>query len=498
MPERLPVLSVASELYPLIKTGGLADVAGALPRALAHHDVRMRSLLPAYPAVRAKVRSLGTVLDLGELMGGQARIVAAEAEDLELYLLDAPHLFERSGGPYQAADRVEWGDNAERFAALAWAGAQIGLGRIECFQPRIVHAHDWQAGLVPAYLALGEGVRPRTVMTVHNLAFQGQFSAGMLDRLRLPARAYNFEGIEYYGSIGYLKAGLYYADKITTVSPTYALEIQTGAGGMGLGGLLAARGDDLTGILNGIDLDDWNPARDPALPAAYGPDDADGKAAAKAALQKRFGLRPEPDAMLAAVVSRLSHQKGVDLLIGAIDPFLDAGGQLAVVGSGDVGLEHSLGAMTLRYPERVGVYIGYDEPLAHLAQAGADAMLVPSRFEPCGLTQLCALRYGTLPLVAHVGGLADTVIDANPMALAGGVATGFQFQPTTSAALARTLEQAHALYRNDPAAWARMRTNAMRCPVGWEGPAKAYKALYAGLLRSPLERADAATITHIL
>ena len=484
MIQRLPVLSVASELYPLVKTGGLADVAGALPRALAPHGVRMRSLLPAYPQVRAKVRIHGVALDLGELFGGTARVLQAEAEDLELYLLEAPHLFDRPGGPYQGPDRADWGDNAERFAALAWAGSRIGLGDLADFRPRVVHGHDWQAGLLPAYVALDDahqGPRPGTVTTIHNLAFQGQFPAALLAPLRLPARAFATDGLEYYGSLGFLKAGLYYADRITTVSPTYALEIQTPDGGMGMDGLLRDRAHDLVGILNGIDLDDWDPMRDPALPRPFGADDPSGKADAKAAVQRRFGLNEDPGALLAGVVSRLSHQKGMDLLESAMGAFLDDGGQLAVVGSGDAAIEHALGGATLRYPGRIGVFVGYDEPLAHLVQGGCDAIVVPSRFEPCGLTQLCALRYGTLPIVARVGGLADTVIDANPMALAAGVATGFQFQPPTATALSGAFERALHLYRDRPETWRRMRTNALSAPVGWEAAGGAYAGLYRGL-----------------
>jgi starch synthase len=492
------VLSVASELYPLIKTGGLADVAGALPGALAPLGIEMRPLLPAYPAVLAALAATGggsgqVVAELPDLPGGAGRIRLAqslrlaESADLPVYLLEAAALFARPGNPYAGPNGADWPDNGLRFGALAWAGAALARGADPGWRPAVVHAHDWQAGLVPAYLELGAGPgptdasRPKTVMTVHNLAFQGQFPPALLGPLGLPGDAFTVDGLEYYGSLGFLKAGLRYADALTTVSPTYAMEIQTAGHGMGLDGLLRARAADLSGIVNGIDEGVWNPAGDAHLVAGYDATTLEQKAPNKRALQERLGLEPNPRALLACVVSRLTHQKGMDLLLEAAPAFLDGGGQLAVLGSGDPILEAAFGELARARPGRVGCVLGYDEPLSHLFQGGADAILVPSRFEPCGLTQLYGLRYGTLPIVARTGGLADTVIDANDAALAMGVATGLQVAPITAQALGFALARALGLFA-DPPVWRGMQLAAMRQPVGWQVSGERYAALYRRLV----------------
>jgi starch synthase len=318
-------------------------------------------------------------------------------------------------------------------------------------------------------------------MTVHNLAYQGQFPPDLLGALGLPGSAYGTDGVEYYGSIGYLKAGLWCADRITTVSPTYAAEIQTNAGGMGLDGLLRARAAVVSGILNGIDTDVWNPAADLLLPATY---DAatcvPSRARNKAALQARFGLTVDPDVPLFGVVSRLEWQKGLDLLLQAVPDLLSHGAQLALVGSGDRSLQQGFVSAGEAHPGRSGVVIGYHEALAHLVQGGSDAILVPSRFEPCGLTQLCALRYGALPVVARVGGLADSVIDANEMAVAAGVATGVQFHPVTHEHLSMAFTRTALLWR-DPFLWRRMQQNAMATDVSWGRAARRYAALFREL-----------------
>jgi len=470
------VLSVASELYPLVKTGGLADVAGALPLALAEEGLAVRSLVPGYPAVTAALERVEDVHDVAGLLGGPARILSGQAAGHELLVLDAPDLFARAGDPYRGPDGHDWPDNAQRFAALARAAAWIGAGRLPGFVPHVVHAHDWQAGLAPAYLHYG-GARPGTVMTVHNLAFQGQFPAALLDVLGLPAHAFTIDGVEYHGAIGYLKAGLRFADRITTVSPTYAAEITTPEGGMGLDGLLRGRAGLVSGILNGIDLRVWNPGTDRHLAARFDLATIDARAANKAALQERLGLARDPAALLFGVVTRLTWQKGMDLLLAALPTLLDHGAQLALLGAGDRALEEGFGGAAAAHSGRVGVRIGHDEPLAHLVQGGADALLVPSRFEPCGLTQLCGLRYGAVPLVARVGGLADTVIDANEMALAAGVATGLQFAPVGLTAFELALARAAALWR-DQSTWRGLQRNGMTSDVGWARPARRYAALY--------------------
>jgi starch synthase len=344
-----------------------------------------------------------------------------------------------------------------------------------------VHAHDWQAGLAPAYLALSGKPRPATVLTIHNLAFQGQFPAALLARLRLPPSAYAIDGVEYYGAIGFLKAGLFFADRMNTVSPTYAREIQTSAFGMGLEGLLASRAGRLAGIVNGIDEEAWNPETDSHLVERYSARTLGGRAANKAEVQRRFALREDEAAPLFAVVSRLAWQKGMDLLLSALPAIAGIGGQLAMLGSGDAALEQSFLQAAHAHPGAIGCILRLDEALAHLIQGGADAILVPSRFEPCGLTQLYGLRYGTVPVVSRVGGLNDTIVDANHSALLDGVATGFQFAPVTVEALEGALARAAGLYRDKPA-WRRMQRRGMTRRVGWARAAEQYAELYESAL----------------
>lgn len=476
----MEVLSVASEAYPLIKTGGLADVAGALPGALRAEGVRMRMLLPGYPAVTAALDGGETVWRAADLFGGTARLVAGTAHGLDLLVLDAPHLFARPGNPYLGPDGRDWPDNALRFAALARVGAWLAQGLLASWHPACVHAHDWQAALVAAYLHYDGTAHAPCVLTVHNLAFQGVFPPALLPALGLPAAAFALVGVEYFGNIGFLKAGLLFADRITTVSPTYAAEIRTPADGMALDGLLRGRGAAVSGILNGIDCDVWNPAADPLLPSGYDATHPEARAANRRALQDRFALTADDAAPLFAVISRLTLQKGMDLLLEALPVLLDEGAQLAVLGSGDGVMEQAFRDAARLHPGRISCRIGYDEAIAHLLQGGADALLVPSRFEPCGLTQLCALRYGTVPVVARVGGLADTVIDASPMALAAGVATGVQFAPVTAPLLEAAIRRTVALHRA-AADWRRMQRNGMATDVSWRDPARRYASLYREL-----------------
>jgi len=478
------VLSVASEIFPLIKTGGLADVVGALPAAVAPLGIEMRCLVPGYPAVMRAIGDAEILHRDADFFGGEMRILAARAHGIDVFVLDVPHLYERPGSPYSAADGKDWADNAQRFAALALAGARIGRGLLPGFVPDIVHAHDWQAGLVPAYLHYDEASSsgPRSVFTVHNLAFQGQFDKALLAEIGLPPRAFAIDGVEYYGTIGYLKAALQLADRVTTVSPTYALEIRTSEAGMGLEGLLRARGDAVSGILNGIDTQVWNPATDELITARYDARQLVARMRNKSALQQRMDLTVDPRIPLFGVVSRLSWQKGLDLLAEAL-PTLAGIGQLALLGAGDKLLEEKYTAAAQTHAGRIGCVLGYDEEVAHMIQAGADVLLVPSRFEPCGLTQLCALRYGAVPLVARVGGLNDTVIDASEMALNSGVATGIAFAPVTTPMLEAALSRAAMLYE-DRASWMRLQLNGMRTDVSWEQPAKRYAALYRELAAS--------------
>lgn len=473
------VLSVASEAFPLVKTGGLADVVGALPGALAGHGVAMRVMLPGYPAVMAALDGATVVKRYRNLFGGSARLVAAAGGGLDLIVLDAPKLFDRPGNPYVDDNGVDWLDNWKRFAALARAAADIGTGSLDAFVPDVVHCHDWQAGLAPAYLRFAKGRAAASVTTIHNIAFQGRYDSTVFPELGLPAEAFTIDGVEYFGGVGYLKAGLQCADAITTVSPTYAGEIQAPEGGMGLDGLLRARQAVLSGIVNGIDTDVWNPATDTHLARTYSAQRLAGRAANKRQVENEFGLE-SCDGMIACVVSRLAWQKGMDLLGECIDPLVAAGGRLAVLGSGDAGIEAMLRAAAARHPGRVGIVTGYSEPLSHLLQGGADAIVIPSRFEPCGLTQFYGLRYGCVPIVARVGGLADTVIDANIAAVDAGVATGIQFLPVEAEALKGALIKALDFYADRPL-WQRLQKNGMKADVSWTASASRYAELYRSI-----------------
>jgi starch synthase len=469
------VLAVASECAPLVKTGGLADVVGALPGALAAQGWAIRTLLPGYPGVMAALGGRQVVADWPDLLGHRARLLAGKAVGLALLVLDCPALYDRPGGPYLGPEGREWPDNDLRFAALCQAAARVAGGAAGGWRPEVVQLHDWQAGLVPVYLQAA-GLAVPTVLTIHNMAFHGLTGRGRMAALGLPAEGFTLEGFEYWGHVSALKAGLTGATALTTVSPTYARELALPEFGMGLEGVIAARAGDLAGILNGIDTMLWDPAADPHITPFRAPA---GKEPNARALRAAFGLVPGTGP-LAAVVSRLSDQKGLDLLLAALPGFIARGGQLALLGSGERLLENAFLAAAARHPGQVGVRVGYDEALSHLIYAGADAILVPSRFEPCGLTQLYALRYGALPVVARTGGLADTVIHANAAALAASCATGIVHAPGDAAALAQALADLCTLHA-DRAAFRRVQKNAMHHPVGWEASAPRYAALYARL-----------------
>lgn len=476
----MKVLFVASECAPFVKTGGLADVIGAVPKALAPLGIEARVMMPLYPALQEAARAGITVWQAKGLQGGRAQLIALTLEGIDLLLLDAPHLFDRAGNIYLDADGKDWADNALRFGALAQAAADVAAGGVGGWQPDVVHAHDWQAGLVPAYLHQMQKPVPPCVLTIHNIAFQGLFSADLMKPLGLEAALYAPDGLEYYGNIGFLKGGIAYADKITTVSPTYAREIMQPDFGMGLEGLLRARQRDVRGILNGIDPEVWDPENDAHLAQTYSAKRLKAKEKNRQAVLQRFGLEPAGNAPVFCVVSRLTTQKGVDLLLEVLPDLVERGARLAVLGTGDRDLEADYIAAAHRFPGAVGVMIGYDEPLSHLMQGGSDAILIPSRFEPCGLTQLYGLRYGTLPVVARTGGLADTVIDANEAAMAVNCATGIQFAPVTAPALAQAIHRTCDLFMQ-PKIWAGMMRRAMRHPVDWETSSRAYHAIYSEL-----------------
>ena len=472
------VLSVASECVPLLKTGGLADVVGALPKALAEHGWQMRVLMPAYPGLATRLGKTEPLWSDADLFGGAAQILGGRVDGLDMLLLDAPHLYDRAGGPY-GGPGGDHPDNDARFAALSWVAASIARdGLTDGWKPQVLHAHDWQAGFAPAYLRYYTDGRAKTVINIHTRGSQRHAAAGRRAALRLPSERFTADGLEYYGNLSSLKAGLVTADAITTVSPTYARELMRPEFGMGLQGVIAARADAVTGILNGVDTDVWSPEGDPAI-IPYSAKKPAAKKKNRAALIAEFGLG-DFDGPLSVLVSRLTAQKGIDLIPDALTEYTARGGALIVLGSGDPALEAAMLRAAGRDPERIAVKIGYDEALSHRLIAGGDAILVPSRFEPCGLTQMYGLRYGTVPLVAATGGLNDTVIDATPAALAAGAATGVTFHPTDGLGFAQALRRLVELFA-DRKAWSQMQRNGMKAPVDWSQSSGRYAALYESL-----------------
>ncbi len=487
----MKVLQVAAEIYPLLKTGGLADVLGALPQALMALGADVRLVLPGVPAIADAVLQQTPVCEFGPLFGAARitlRLGHMPHSMVPVYVIDAPYLYRRPGDPYRASDGAEWSDNFQRFALLGWTAAHLAAGELDpSWVPDVVHAHDWHAGLACAYMAAHPGTQAASVMTVHNLAFQGLFASEDFSLLGLPRSFMDAQGLEFYDQISFLKAGLQYAHRVTTVSPSYAREIATREFGCGMEGIVRQRGTDVCGILNGVDPAVWNPQTDVNLAAPYSALRLSGKSRCKQALQVELGLTPDVAAPLFGVVSRLTHQKGLDLLLAALPELLRQGGQLVLLGTGESALEAAFVAMAQAHPEQVAARIGYDEAFAHRIVAGADAILVPSRFEPCGLTQLYGLRYATLPLVRRVGGLADTVVDANELNLQTGNATGFVFDDPTPAALQAALQHAIAIFRQ-PKLWRQMMLQAMAQDFSWQGAAESYLALYRELYPQKRDR----------
>lgn len=456
-------------------------MVGALPEAVEPHNVEMTLFLPGYPAVMRALGRKRMIHKYESLLGAPARILSARQQGRQILILDCPSCFEREGGPYADAMGRDWFDNGLRFAALAKAAADVAAGRAGLKPFDVLHAHDWQSGLAPAYLAytVDPAKRPASVMTIHNMAFQGFFAADFFSRLELPSSAWSIDGVEYHGGVGMLKAGIKLADAITTVSPGYAEEIKKPQFGMGLEGLIVGRQDRLSGIVNGIDTAEWNPAADPALAQTFSPRKLDGRLANKRAIERAFGLDSD-DGPLFIVVSRLTWQKGMDVLVETLDHLVGLGGRLALLGTGDAGIEAGLHAAATRHPGRIALRIGYDEKLAHLMQGGGDAILIPSRFEPCGLTQLYGLAYGCVPVVARTGGLGDTVIDANVAAVAARAATGIQFAPVNYEGLADAITRTIGLYRNRPV-WEQIQRSGMAADFSWAQSGRDYAALYRRL-----------------
>lgn len=480
----MKVLQVSAEIFPLLKTGGLADIAGALPTALKGVGCDVRVLLPGFPAIREALQDGVVVANLSAPWQEPVRLMTgtlpAVGKGLRAYVIDAPALYDRPGNPYEDARRQAYADNHRRFALLGWMASQLALGADPKWRPQVLHSHDWHAALAPAYLHFARARLPApvgSVFTVHNLAYQGVFPADHFADLGLPPVANGIDGMEFYGQISFMKAGLFYADHITTVSPTYAREIQTPEQGCGLDGLLRARSDVLSGILNAVDEAVWDPSGDVLIPATYDAARRTGKAKSKIALQAEMGLAVSKNSLLFGVVSRLTEQKGLNLVVSAIDEIIAQGGQLVVLGSGDARLETALREAAAKHPQSIAVKLGYDEALAHRIFAGSDVTLVPSRFEPCGLTQMYGLKYGSLPLVRRVGGLADTVVDSTLEDLAEERANGFVFDAFTVEAYTRALRRAFILHAR-PRDWNALVVRAMQQSFGWKESAKKYLALY--------------------
>ncbi len=481
----LRILFATPECAPWVKTGGLADVSAGLPVALEAlgHDVRV--LLPAYPSVLAAAEHRSPFFEVPATAHFPACTLhqAPLPSGVPAWLLNCPELFERDGGPYQDGDGVDWADNALRFGLLARVAALLaGPASPLDWRPDVLHCNDWQTALAPAYLRFEGGARAATVMTIHNLAFQGLFPPAEASRLGLPAAAFAIDGVEFWGRLSFLKGGLQYADAITTVSPSYAREIQDEPLGFGLHGLLAARSGVLHGIANGIDVAEWDPSSDRLIAQRYDADRLTAKAFNKEALQERLGLPQETRVPLLGMVSRLTHQKGIDLAIEVAREIVGLPAQLVVLGSGERALEEALAAVAKASAQRIAVRFGFDEPLAHLIEAGADLFLMPSRFEPCGLNQMYSQRYGTPPVARATGGLADTIVDATPATLADRTATGFLFEEETPVALLAAIERAIELYR-EPKEWRQIQRTGMTTDFGWDTAARKYAEVYAGLLR---------------
>ena len=476
---RLSILFVTSEMAPWVKTGGLGDVAAALPAALhrARHDVRV--LIPAYPAMLQAFPDARQVAELPALAPAlpPTRLLAAEADGLPLLLLDCPELFDRPGNPYLDAHGHDWADNGIRFGLLSRVAARLGQpGSPLGWQPDVVHLNDWQSALAPAWLHYEGGAA--SVITVHNIAFQGNFPAHHLAALGLPAHAWRFDGVEYHGQLSFLKAGLQLATLISTVSPTYAREIQDEAFGYGLAPLLRHRRSALRGILNGVDSSLWNPATDPALAASYAANRLAAKRENKEALQQEMGLAVANDRPLFGIISRLTEQKGLDLVLQLGEGITHLPAQLAILGSGDKSMEAGFRDLAERFPEQIAVKLGFNEALAHRIEAGADCFLMPSRFEPCGLNQMYSLRYGTPPIVRATGGLADTVVDVSEATLADKTANGFVIAEATPHELWLALDRATHCW-HDRKLWQRIQQNGMRRDFSWEHAAHDYVTIYS-------------------
>jgi starch synthase len=489
----LRILFVTSEAFPLIKTGGLADVSGSLPAALQKikHDVRI--LIPGYPAVLSKLLNPSYLTTISNLPNvGAINIVMGEMPDtgVPVMAIQSPDLYERAGGPYVDENSQDWQDNAARFGTLSLVAAILSgeNNPLKDWVPELVHCNDWQTGLTPAYMHFMQANQPqlkqaKSVLSIHNLAFQGCYSADWVHRLGLPPESFQIDGLEYYGQLSFLKAGIFYADGLSTVSPTYGKEIQTEAYGFGLQGLLTQRGQEIHGILNGLDTHEWNPATDPYLPHHYDVKKLAGKAKVKADLQTRLGLAVDAKTPLLGVVSRLTHQKGLDMLLECAETLIQQHQcQLAILGSGEKSYEQGFQSLASQFPGKVSTTIGYNEELSHQIMAGCDIFIMPSRFEPCGLNQMYGLRYGTPPVVTNTGGLADSITDTHEQTLADNTATGFVMPSANTYQLLATTSRAIQCF-HDTKTWKSVQQNGMRQNLDWSNSAQRYVEMYEEILK---------------
>ena len=478
----MKVLHVCSEVFPLLKTGGLADVTGALPEALNKLNIENKLLVPGFPAFMAGLSNKKLLCDLGDKFGAsKVEIYAGQLNNIDAYVINAPELYDRHGNPYADSNGVAYADNYRRFALLAWVAAKLVNGADAEWLADVVHGHDWHAGLTPAYIkaqAIYDGGRQvKSVLTVHNLAYQGVFPAEIYHELGLPNHFFSMDGMEFFSQVSFLKAGLFFADEITTVSPTYAKEIQTAEQGCGLQGLLQSRSETLSGVLNGVDPKVWSPAQDTTTVAKYSLSKLDGKKICRENLQKHTGLKIQNEKPIFVIVSRLTEQKGLHLVVEAIHTILDQGGQIAVLGSGEKPIEEAFIHLAKHYPDSITVQLGYDEVHAHRLIAGGDVILVPSRFEPCGLTQLYGMAYGTLPLVHRVGGLRDTVTDTSLENLVEDLASGFVFDEFNLTDFNQAIKRAFALF-GFADGWAKVRRKGMEQNFSWDIAAEKYLEIY--------------------